>query len=49
VWLDDLTEEASPATYDMCNDHADRLAVPVGWSREDRRSPERRLFHPVAS
>ncbi|MDP9005396.1 MAG: DUF3499 family protein [Actinomycetota bacterium] len=37
VWLDELDPEASPAGYDLCTDHADRLAVPSGWSRTDRR------------
>ena len=39
VWIDELDAEASPAGYDLCADHADRMAVPSGWSRTDRRSP----------
>ncbi len=37
VWLDGLDADASPAGYDLCTDHADRMAVPSGWSRTDRR------------
>lgn len=38
VWIDELDVEASPAGYDLCVDHADRMAVPSGWSRTDRRT-----------
>lgn len=37
VWLDDLEPERPPSTYDLCPRHADRLGVPMGWRREDRR------------
>ncbi len=37
VWIDGLDADASPAGYDLCGDHADRLGVPSGWSRTDRR------------
>ncbi len=39
VWIDGLDADASPAGYDLCSDHADRLGVPSGWSRTDRRPP----------
>jgi uncharacterized protein DUF3499 len=37
VWLDDLVGPPDPFEYALCASHADRLAVPVGWNREDRR------------
>jgi len=37
VWLDDLTPERDPHSYDMCLRHASRLSVPHGWHLEDRR------------
>lgn len=39
AWIDPLDADASPAGYDLCDDHAGRLAVPSGWSRTDRRLP----------
>ncbi|MGI8758339.1 MAG: DUF3499 family protein [Acidimicrobiales bacterium] len=39
AWLDELDADASPAGYDLCADHADRLGVPSGWTRSDRRRP----------
>lgn len=46
AWLDELDADACPAGYDLCATHADRLGVPGGWSRSDRRvasSPFTRL------
>lgn len=37
AWVDELSTEATPNLYDMCAAHADRLRVPVGWERADRR------------
>jgi len=37
VWLDELTPEREPHSYDLCDQHADRLTAPYGWHREDRR------------
>jgi Protein of unknown function (DUF3499) len=37
VWLDGLTIERDPHSYDLCDRHADRLRVPAGWRLEDRR------------
>lgn len=38
AWLDELDADASPAGYDLCAEHADRLGVPSGWTRTDRRA-----------
>ncbi len=43
AWIDDLDPECEPCGYDLCDRHADALAVPVGWSRQDRRSPRAQL------
>lgn len=37
VWLDDLTPERDPHSYDLCHRHAARLSVPNGWRLDDRR------------
>lgn len=37
AWLDPLSPERDPHTYDMCARHAARLSVPSGWHLEDRR------------
>jgi Protein of unknown function (DUF3499) len=37
VWLDNLTPERDPHSYDMCARHAARLSVPQGWHLDDRR------------
>ncbi len=39
VWLDALTPERDPHAYDLCQDHATRLSVPLGWHLDDRRLP----------
>jgi hypothetical protein len=38
VWLDNLTDEPHPSTYDLCQGHASRLAAPRGWQLEDMRN-----------
>jgi hypothetical protein len=49
AWLDDLAPDADPNQYDLCPAHAERLSVPVGWARTDRRaSAVRPLFERVA-
>ena len=49
AWLDDLASEADPNQYDLCPAHADRLAVPQGWDRTDRRATAvRPLFARIA-
>jgi hypothetical protein len=37
VWLDDLSPERDPHSYDLCDQHANRLTAPSGWHLEDRR------------
>ena len=37
VWLDALAAERDPHAYDLCDAHAARLSVPVGWHVIDRR------------
>ncbi|HVL90527.1 MAG TPA: DUF3499 family protein [Actinomycetota bacterium] len=37
VWIEDLTGLPHPAVYDLCAAHAERLAVPIGWTKEDLR------------
>ena len=37
AWLDDLSGERDPHSYDLCERHAARLGVPHGWRLEDRR------------
>jgi hypothetical protein len=40
VWLDNHGCEPDPAAaWGLCSHHADNLRVPVGWAREDRRTP----------
>ncbi|MDQ3306161.1 MAG: DUF3499 family protein [Actinomycetota bacterium] len=39
TWVDELDVDASPAGYDLCETHAERLGVPSGWTRTDRRQP----------
>ena len=31
VWIDELSPERDPHFYDLCQVHADRLSVPLGW------------------
>ncbi len=47
AWIDDLGDDAGGG-YDLCGGHADRLGVPLGWTRTDRRSPAARSFSAVA-
>lgn len=39
AWLEPLTPQADPSGHDLCDHHADLLAVPLGWSLEDLREP----------
>ncbi|HZQ26796.1 MAG TPA: DUF3499 family protein [Acidimicrobiales bacterium] len=40
VWLDNPGAEPDPnAAWGLCLTHADTLRVPVGWARDDRRTP----------
>jgi len=47
VWLDELSAERDPHSYDLCQRHAARLSVPNGWRLEDRRS-RRELVYAAA-
>ncbi|MDP9070371.1 MAG: DUF3499 family protein [Actinomycetota bacterium] len=49
VWLDSPGQEPDPnAAWGLCATHADRLRVPLGWSRNDRRAPILPLRPPIA-
>jgi hypothetical protein len=48
VWLDDLSVERDPHSYDLCPRHTARLSVPNGWRMEDRRS-RRELAYSVSA
>lgn len=37
AWIDDLTYERDPHSYDLCERHGQRMTVPTGWRLEDRR------------
>ena len=37
VWIDDMGEAGQGTMWPLCQVHADRLNVPVGWTRVDRR------------
>ncbi|MGB0677371.1 MAG: DUF3499 family protein [Ilumatobacteraceae bacterium] len=37
VWIDGLSPEREPHSYDLCRDHARRLTAPQGWEVVDRR------------
>jgi hypothetical protein len=37
VWVEDLTPQPHPAAYDLCAAHAERLGVPLGWTKQDLR------------
>lgn len=37
AWIEDLTQDPQPAAYDLCAAHAERLAVPIGWTKQDLR------------
>jgi hypothetical protein len=37
VWVDRLTPESDPSSYDLCGLHAARVRVPHGWNLVDRR------------
>ena len=36
VWLDVLSAERDPHSYDLCRKHATTLSVPLGWQLTDR-------------
>lgn len=49
VWVDSPGEEVDPSAWGLCETHADRLTVPVGWARNDRRTPIIPLRPSIAS
>ena len=44
AWLDDLPDVLEPSIHPLCAAHADRLVVPRGWTKDDRRTPARLPF-----
>jgi hypothetical protein len=48
VWIDDLSRDRDPHSYDLCARHAARLSVPHGWRLEDRRSAALVHLHRLA-
>ena len=38
VWLDDLSADTHPTTYDLCQGHTARLSPPQGWDLRDLRA-----------
>ena len=49
VWIDELTAERDPHSYDLCPRHAARLSVPNGWQLDDRRADCQRWLVPAGS
>lgn len=45
AWLDDL-DEPHPTRFELCQRHADRVGVPLGWDYDDRRGG-RGSVHPL--
>jgi hypothetical protein len=37
VWIDELSGDRNPHTYDLCRRHTGSLTVPLGWQTHDRR------------
>jgi hypothetical protein len=48
VWLDPFDGEPGYGAWGMCAAHADSLRVPVGWARDDRRTPIIPIRRPLA-
>jgi hypothetical protein len=49
VWLATRDPDADPARAgSLCKRHADAMVVPRGWTLDDRREAEPRLFRPKA-
>ncbi len=44
VWLDDLSNERDPHSYDLCARHGERVSVPSGWYLDDRRFGQHTLI-----
>ena len=45
-WLDRLPELPDAVGGVLCRRHADSMVVPRGWTLDDRRDPDLRLFRP---
>jgi hypothetical protein len=37
AWIEHLSAERDPHSYDLCDRHSARLSVPYGWQLEDHR------------
>ena len=48
MWIDDLSIDRDPHSYDLCARHAARLSVPHGWRLDDRRSGVLSHLHRLA-
>ena len=44
AWLEDLSSDRDPHSYDLCERHTGRLSVPNGWRLEDRRVRQQLAF-----
>ncbi len=49
VWIAPLSADPQPGSYDLCEDHADRLVAPLGWTLSDIRVAEADTSAPAAS
>jgi hypothetical protein len=47
-WVDTLHPADGHDTGVLCRRHADAMVVPRGWTLDDRREPQPRLFRPSA-
>ncbi len=45
-WLAPLADAPSPDPNVLCRRHADAMVVPIGWTLDDRREEQPRLFKP---
>jgi Protein of unknown function (DUF3499) len=45
TWLDVLTGDPHPMSYDLCAGHSGAMTVPRGWRLEDRRGAEGGATH----
>ena len=45
-WLAPLADAPTPDANVLCRRHADAMVVPIGWTLDDRREEQPRLFKP---
>jgi hypothetical protein len=45
-WIDSLPDPIEPGAAVLCLRHANSMVVPRGWTLDDLRDPEPRLFRP---